>query len=263
MACAGRLRTRSPAGSWGCPRSRSATSCSGATTDSRTQPPRSHNSRDGRRRLETGIHARADPPGSGDRGLDPDRRVRRIGQRWSVGSHRRVHRLAPLRDRSADRPRQVGSRRMASDLTMPRLDESMEEGTILKWLVEEGGEIKKGEPLVEIETDKATTTYDAEVDGKLLEIVAKEGSTLAVGQPIARIDAANGSGDSDGGGADAGGADADAAASGPDPAFDPETVKASPVAERVAQDEGVELESVQGSGAGGKVVKADVELAAK
>jgi pyruvate dehydrogenase E2 component (dihydrolipoamide acetyltransferase) len=79
---------------------------------------------------------------------------------------------------------------MSSEVTMPRLSDSMEEGTILKWLVEEGGEVKKGEPLVEIETDKANTTYDAEADGKLIEILAKEGETLAVGEPIARIEAA-------------------------------------------------------------------------
>src|SRR6478735_9549318 len=89
----------------------------------------------------------------------------------------------PLRRRSPDRPSEV----MATDLAMPRLSESMEEGTILKWLVEEGGEVKRGEPLVEIETDKANTTYDAEADGKLLEVVAKEGDTLPVGELIARI----------------------------------------------------------------------------
>ena len=76
---------------------------------------------------------------------------------------------------------------------MPRLDESMEEGTILKWLVDEGGHVQQGEPLVEIETDKANTTYDAEVGGKLVEILAKEGATIAVGKPIARVEA-NGSG---------------------------------------------------------------------
>jgi pyruvate dehydrogenase E2 component (dihydrolipoamide acetyltransferase) len=76
---------------------------------------------------------------------------------------------------------------MATEITMPRLSDSMEEGTILKWLVAEGGEVKTGEPLVEIETDKANTTYDAETDGTLIEVVAKEGDTLPVGQPIARI----------------------------------------------------------------------------
>ena len=76
---------------------------------------------------------------------------------------------------------------MASDVTMPRLSDSMEEGTVLKWLVEEGGEVKRGEPLVEIETDKANMTYDADTDGTLIEIVAQEGDTLAIGEVIARI----------------------------------------------------------------------------
>ena len=76
---------------------------------------------------------------------------------------------------------------MASDVTMPRLSDSMEEGTVLKWLVEEGAEVKRGEPLVEIETDKANMTYDADSDGVLVEILAQEGDTLAVGEPIARI----------------------------------------------------------------------------
>ena len=75
---------------------------------------------------------------------------------------------------------------------MPRLSESMEEGTILKWLVEEGGQVTSGEALVEIETDKANTTYDAELDGKLTAILAKEGATLAVGAPIARVETASG-----------------------------------------------------------------------
>ena len=76
---------------------------------------------------------------------------------------------------------------MASEVTMPRLSDSMEEGTVLKWLVEEGGEVKRGEPLVEIETDKANMTYEADSDGVLVEIVAKEGDTLAIGEVIARI----------------------------------------------------------------------------
>ena len=76
---------------------------------------------------------------------------------------------------------------MPTDVVMPRLSESMEEGTILKWLVEEGGQVKRGEPLVEIETDKANTTYDAETEGTLVEVIAKEGDTLAVGALIGRI----------------------------------------------------------------------------
>src|SRR6478609_7756362 len=80
---------------------------------------------------------------------------------------------------------------------MPRLSDSMEEGTILKWLVEKGGEVKKGEPLVEIETDKANMTYDADTDGTLLEVLAKEGDTLAVGEPIAKVGDASESGGED------------------------------------------------------------------
>lgn len=76
---------------------------------------------------------------------------------------------------------------MATDVLMPRLSDSMEEGTVLKWLVEQGGTVKRGEPLVEIETDKANMTYEADTDGVLIELLAKEGDTLEVGQPIARI----------------------------------------------------------------------------
>ena len=76
---------------------------------------------------------------------------------------------------------------MASDVLMPRLSDSMEEGTVLKWLVEVGGEVKRGQPLVEIETDKANMTHEADTDGVLLEVLANEGDTLAIGEPIARV----------------------------------------------------------------------------
>src|SRR5918911_2236743 len=79
---------------------------------------------------------------------------------------------------------------MATDVTMPRLSDSMEEGTVLKWLVEPGGEVRRGEPLVEIETDKANMTYEADTDGVLVEVLAQEGDTLAIGEVIARIGAA-------------------------------------------------------------------------
>src|SRR4051794_24584311 len=73
-----------------------------------------------------------------------------------------------------------------SDVAMPRLSDSMEEGTILKWLKSDGDDVSKGEELVEIETDKANMTYEADEAGTL-ESVASEGDTLAVGETIARI----------------------------------------------------------------------------
>src|SRR5688500_4469948 len=73
-----------------------------------------------------------------------------------------------------------------ADVAMPRLSDSMEEGTILKWLKSDGDEVSKGEELVEIETDKANMTYEADQDGTL-SIVAQEGDTLPVGETIARI----------------------------------------------------------------------------
>src|SRR4051794_29178911 len=73
-----------------------------------------------------------------------------------------------------------------ADVAMPRLSDSMEEGTILKWLKSDGDEVAKGDELVEIETDKANMTYEADEAGTL-SIVAKEGDTLPVGETIARI----------------------------------------------------------------------------
>ena len=76
-----------------------------------------------------------------------------------------------------------------AEIVMPRLSDTMEEGTILRWLKREGDELRRGAELVEIETDKATMTYESDLDG-VLEIVAAEGDTLAVGELIARVGAA-------------------------------------------------------------------------
>jgi len=164
-----------------------------------------------------------------------------------------------------------------SEVVMPRLSDSMEEGTILTWLKQVGDEIAVGDELVEIETDKANMAYEADVAGTLQEILAQEGETLPIGTPIARI-GENGAGS--GGTAEgqttrpAGPA---AAGDPPSPATTQETVppttsptgdeiesdgdrvKASPLARRLAQEKGLELSSLHGSGPGGRIVKADVE----
>ncbi|MEA2361252.1 MAG: hypothetical protein QOD71_397 [Thermoleophilaceae bacterium] len=201
---------------------------------------------------------------------------------------------------------------MATDVTMPRLSDSMEEGTVLKWLIEEGGEVKRGEPLVEVETDKANMTYEADTDGTLIEIVAQEGDTLAIGETIARIGdpseaggggaatkEAKAEGQAEAGdegeareteeqerepvgaeasaegeargaaGAGAGGGETQAGAGtatrerAPSGNGDGGRVKASPVARRMARELGVELSRLEGSGPGGRIVKADVRAAAE
>jgi pyruvate dehydrogenase E2 component (dihydrolipoamide acetyltransferase) len=73
------------------------------------------------------------------------------------------------------------------DIGMPRLSDSMEEATISAWLKQPGDEFRRGEPLVEVETDKATMVYEAETAGVLEEIVVDDGSAADLGAVIARI----------------------------------------------------------------------------
>jgi len=156
-----------------------------------------------------------------------------------------------------------------SEIVMPRLSDTMEEGTILRWLKGNGEHVARGEELVEIETDKAAMTYESDLEGAL-QIVAEEGQTLPVGAVIAYVGQpaaeAVPSASPDAGAAAAPGETAtfpDAvpaaqtpAAAGPDAGG--ERVKASPLARRVALERGVELRGLSGSGPGGRIVKADV-----
>src|SRR5918998_6479495 len=70
---------------------------------------------------------------------------------------------------------------------MPRLSDSMEEGTILKWMKSVGDEVAVGDELAEIETDKANMVYESDAAGTLIEIIAGEGDTLPIGEVIARV----------------------------------------------------------------------------
>ncbi|HZQ02917.1 MAG TPA: pyruvate dehydrogenase complex E1 component subunit beta [Gaiellaceae bacterium] len=76
-----------------------------------------------------------------------------------------------------------------TELTMPKLSDSMEEATITRWLKEPGEQFARGEPLAEIDTDKATIVYEAEFDGVLGSILVPEGGTARLGEPIATIGA--------------------------------------------------------------------------
>jgi pyruvate dehydrogenase E2 component (dihydrolipoamide acetyltransferase) len=168
-----------------------------------------------------------------------------------------------------------------AEIVMPRLSDSMEEGTILTWMKQVGDAVAVGEELVEIETDKANMAYESDVAGTLTEILAQEGETLAIGAPIAVVgDRTPGSGDGQGDGKGLAPQAAGPVAAGDPPlaavaeassptgpptappaarSADGERVKASPLARRVARDRGVDLATVTGSGPGGRIVKADVE----
>jgi pyruvate dehydrogenase E2 component (dihydrolipoamide acetyltransferase) len=218
-----------------------------------------------------------------------------------------------------------------ANVQMPRLSDSMETGKILRWLKKEGEEVKKGEPLVEIESDKANIEVEAYASGKLSKIVVPEGESAPIGAVIAEIGgngeaakgekpatpagqapvaepesksrtvspeapkpqatrpeahvaqadkamaAAQAAADSGGeqypqGGPDdrmEAGAAAQAALStirgpnGRDEATAGERQKVSPVARRLAEEHGVDLRQVQGTGPGGRVTKEDVEAAAQ
>src|SRR3954469_15640290 len=78
-----------------------------------------------------------------------------------------------------------------AEVTMPRLSDTMEEGTIASWLKKPGEQISKGDVIAQIETDKATMDLTAFEAGTLQEILAPEGSTVAIGQPVARIGSAS------------------------------------------------------------------------
>jgi pyruvate dehydrogenase E2 component (dihydrolipoamide acetyltransferase) len=159
-----------------------------------------------------------------------------------------------------------------AEIVMPRLSDSMEEGTVLKWMKQVGDEVAVGDELVEIETDKANMAYESDVAGTLTQVLAQEGDTLPIGAPIAVVGDDKGSSSQTAGPATAGDpplppvAKASSATVPPTvppavPAGNSPRVKASPLARRVAEETGVDLGGLKGSGPGGRIVKADVESA--
>jgi pyruvate dehydrogenase E2 component (dihydrolipoamide acetyltransferase) len=148
------------------------------------------------------------------------------------------------------------------DVAMPRLSDQMEEATVTRWLKDAGDPVAKGEPLVEVETDKATMVYEAEFTGVLEEIVVQEGETAALGAVIARARA-------EGGAPAAARPEPEPQSRGPHPPEHAATRngrregrhRATPVARRLARELGVPLDGVSGSGPGGRIVRADVRKA--
>jgi pyruvate dehydrogenase E2 component (dihydrolipoamide acetyltransferase) len=199
---------------------------------------------------------------------------------------------------------------MPIELKMPALSPTMEEGTLAKWLVKEGDEVKSGDILAEIETDKATMEFEAVDEGTVAKILVPEGTDgVKVGAPIAIIagegeDAKAAAAKSPSLHAGEGGAAKQAPGEGAAPKADKpvgttpaqapaestpppsapaapphpaqpsagppspaggegqERVKASPLARRLAQAQNIDLSSIQGSGPGGRIVRADIDAAA-
>ncbi|MCC7372416.1 MAG: 2-oxo acid dehydrogenase subunit E2 [Chloroflexi bacterium] len=201
-----------------------------------------------------------------------------------------------------------------AEVTMPRLSDTMTEGTIARWLKKPGDQVQKGEILLEIETDKATMELEAYEGGVVEKVLVGEGETVPIGQPIMLIGDGSGAsaaatpapapaeapkaeapvaasasapaqaapekpaepqrtygyGTFPGGetaAAPGGGAAAPASTAAPAQTEAPPApngeVRASPMARAIARDKGIDLASVQGSGPGGRVIRADVEKLAE
>ncbi|MDT8856305.1 pyruvate dehydrogenase complex dihydrolipoamide acetyltransferase [Paracoccaceae bacterium Fryx2] len=158
---------------------------------------------------------------------------------------------------------------MATQILMPALSPTMEEGTLAKWLVKEGDAVKSGQILAEIETDKATMEFEAVDEGVMGEILIAEGTSgVKVNTPIAVLIEEGGSAEVP---PPAAKAAAPAPAAAPEPAAQKTApaapapkaagarVFASPLARRIAAEKGLDLSLVTGSGPHGRIVKADVE----
>ncbi|WP_421703965.1 pyruvate dehydrogenase complex dihydrolipoamide acetyltransferase [Aliiroseovarius sp.] len=165
---------------------------------------------------------------------------------------------------------------MATEILMPALSPTMEEGTLAKWLVKEGDTVSSGDLLAEIETDKATMEFEAVDEGVIGKILVPDGSEgVAVNSPIAILLEEGESADDIAApaapaaaaaeAASAGGSDAaaPAVATAPAPAapqsVDGNRIFASPLARRIAADKGLDLSQIDGTGPKGRIVKADVE----
>ena len=147
-------------------------------------------------------------------------------------------------------------------VVMPQLGESVMEGTVVRWIARPGQKVERDEPLVEIATDKANTEIPSPSAGVLVEQLAKEGAVVTVGGALARLDEAGPAAAAAAPQAKpAPKAASPATPSGPttaEPDADANGVRATPVGRNVAQEHGLDLSKVPGSGAGGRVMKSDV-----
>jgi pyruvate dehydrogenase E2 component (dihydrolipoamide acetyltransferase) len=173
---------------------------------------------------------------------------------------------------------------VAVDVSLPRLGQGMESGTIVRWLKQEGDQVEKGEALYELDTEKVTQEVEADASGVLLKILAGEGEEIEVGKRIAVIgeageevetqeeptEVAEGEEQEEGSPGPAREEErergresaADEQAATEQAASNGGRLKASPLARRIARERGIELSSLTGTGPEGRIVAEDVERAA-
>ena len=158
---------------------------------------------------------------------------------------------------------------MISEVTMPSMGADMTEGTIVKWLKNEGDEVKRGDKLAEIETDKTVVEMECYNDGILKKIIVQEGQAVPVGDLIAYIgdegdEVPEGSSNaSDNAASQIANSIETVENQTPNPSQSIGKVKASPIAKKLATELGVDLTSINGSGPGGRITREDVEEASK
>jgi pyruvate dehydrogenase E2 component (dihydrolipoamide acetyltransferase) len=173
---------------------------------------------------------------------------------------------------------------MATQVIMPKLSPTMEEGQISRWLKKEGDKVTMGEPLAEIDTDKATMEMQALANGVLRKILIKEGESAPLGQMIAIIGEPNEDISQVASGAEETKAKAQPSPPAAEPADKPQAEKTeavgpastsgngrdatgsgrlvvSPLAARMAAESGIDLRTLSGSGPGGRIIKRDIEAA--
>ena len=170
------------------------------------------------------------------------------------------------------------------EVIMPKMGDAMEEGTLLKWLKNEGEEVSEGDPIAEIETDKVTMELEAEDEGTLAQLIADEGQEVPVGDAIAFIqgegeevpersegggeEEAEEGGEEDGGGAQATATETEAPEEGGTEEADGRAdgradghFRASPIVRRLADENDLDLSKIDGSGPAGRIVERDVRAA--
>ena len=153
---------------------------------------------------------------------------------------------------------------MAVSIVMPALEMAQETGKLLAWRKREGERVTKGEPLLEIETDKAVVEIEAPADGVLAGVTAHEGAVVPVGQTIAWLVQPGEAIPADVAPSQTGRTHGSAPTTsgggvGADPCVGPSEIRISPKARRLAQERGVDLATIKGSGPGGEILADDIQ----